>query len=127
MTPTRRRLLPVLALLLVLGACMGKDEQALEQELSRDHGPAVLGFPTEDHKTLRVVFPSSPVVERADSARRTFARKVAAHVRDRYPGYKALDKVIIAFPTRKEMAAVAVEHVAASYTFTRAELDAPTP
>jgi len=128
MTPTCRRLRrPLLALLLVLGACMGKDEQALTQELSKVHGPAFVTRDTSGVPTLRVTFLASPFAERGDAERQPTARKVAGFVRDHYPRYKAFDRVVVEFPTKKELAADSLGHIAASDTFTRTELDAPTP
>jgi hypothetical protein len=71
------------------------------------------------------MFPGTAFAERADGERRRTARKVGEYVRDHYPRYKALDKVIVELVSKKEMAADTLKHVAASYTFTRAELGPP--
>jgi hypothetical protein len=125
MTPTRRRLrLPVLALVLAcLPAC--RDKEGLGNALGEMYGPAIVSFPTTDSTTLRVTFIESPFAGRADAERRGTARKVGEYVRDHYSRYKALDKVTIDFLSKKEMAADTLKHVAASYTFTRAELGPP--
>ena len=121
----RRRLwLPVLALVLVVPACM--DTRQLDDDLTRDYGPVEIHHPTSDQRVLRVTFLSSPFAERGDAERRVTARKVAEYVRDHYPRYKALDKVSVEFMTRKETEAGG-KHVAATYSFVRRELDAPPP
>ena len=128
MTPSRSRpWLLVLALALVVPACM--DTRQLDDELTRDYGPVYIHHPTADQRTLRVTFPSSPFAGRGDAERRTTARKVAERVRDHYPRYKALDKVIVGFQSKKETAADTLyqDVAAASYTFTRAELGPPAP
>ena len=129
MTPTCRRLrLPVLALSLVLGACRDKsEERTLETELSKVYGSAFATLDTTGVPTLRVTFLSSPFAEWSAAERRPTARKVAGVVRDRYPRYKALDRVVVDFPTKKELAADTLGHIAASDTFTRAELGPPRP
>jgi len=122
----RRRLwLPVLALALVVPAC--KDTGQLDHDLSRDYGPVDIHHPTSDQSVLRVTFLSSPFAERGDAERRVTARKVAEYVRDHYPPYKSLSKVMVGFQTKKETAADTLYQVtaAASYTFTRAELGPP--
>jgi hypothetical protein len=124
----RRRLwLPVLALALVVPACM--DTRQLDDDLTRDYGPVDINYPTSDQRVLRVTFLSSPFAERGDAERRVTARKVAEYVRDHYPRYKALDKVRVGFQTKKETAADTLYQAtaAASYTFTRAELGPPGP
>ncbi len=122
----RRLRLPVLALLLVLGAC-GGDERSLEQALGKVYGEVFATFDTGDQRTLRVTFLSSPFAERPDAERRVTARKVAEYVRDHYLPYKGLDKVAVEFMSKKEMAADSLRHAAAGYTFTRAELGPPRP
>jgi hypothetical protein len=127
MTPTRRRFcLPVLALVLALGACKG-EEHRLERGLSEVYGEAFVSFPTTDSTTLLVMFPGTAFAGRADAERRGTARKVGEYVRDHYPRYKVLNKVIVEFVSKKEMAADTLKHVAARYTFTRAELGPPPP
>lgn len=127
MTPSLRRIwLPLLVLALVVPACR-KDDGGFSEALNDRYGPAFVGSTTADATTLEVTFLASPFAERADAERRAAARKVAEYVRDHYPGYKALDKVIIAFPTKKELSADKLSHIAGRYTFTRAELEAPAP
>jgi len=127
MTSSRRRSwLPLLVLALVVPACR-KDDGGFTDGLNDIYGPAFVGSPTVDATALEVTFLESPFAEQADAERRVEARKVAEYVRDHYPRYKTLDKVIIAFPTKKELAAGKLSHIAAQYTFTRAELGPPAP
>jgi hypothetical protein len=122
----RRAHLPVLFLLLtlVLGGC-GVDAR-LEKELTPIYG-AVIVSRTEEAHDVWVSFLNSPFAERADADRRKTARKVAEHVRDHDPSFKTMDKVIVGFMTRKETETSAFRRIAASYTFTRAELGPPRP
>jgi hypothetical protein len=124
MMPIGRRLhLPVLALLLASAAACR--DGGLESALSERYGPAIVDFAPASSRDLRVTFLDSPFAERVDAERRKTARKVAEYVRDHYLGYKGLDKVTVLFATRKET--LAMKHIAASYTFTRAELGSPPP
>ena len=122
-----RLLYLVLALFstVLLGACI--DDGGLAAALSKDYGRARVRYGTGDQSALVVTFPTSPFAERADAERRRTALKVAEYVRDHYPRYKGLDKVVVEFMTKKEVAADTLQHVAATYTFTRAELDSSTP
>lgn len=115
--------LSLLALVLALGACM--ETRALEDALSKQYGEAVVGFANEDRTALEVTFLASPFVGRPDADRRMTARKAAEYVRDHYQRYKALDKVMVRFTSRKEFLAVSPKDIAASYTFTRADLGPP--
>jgi hypothetical protein len=127
MTPIRRRLrLPLLALLLALGACM-REEPRLERELGKVYGEAFVGFATSDSTTMVVTFLGSPFAERADADRRVTARKIGGFVRDHYSRYKTLDKIVVEFVSKKEIAADTLKHVAARYAFSRAELGRPQP
>jgi|1186.fasta_scaffold59847_2 hypothetical protein len=127
MMPSRRRFwLPLLVSVLVVPACR-KDDGGFTEALNDTYGPAFVGSATTDATALEVTFLESPFAEQADAERRAAARKVAGYVRDHYPRYKALDKVIIAFPTKKELAAGKLSHVAGTYTFTHTELEAPAP
>jgi hypothetical protein len=115
----RRLRLPVLVLVLALGAC--GEEGRLADALGKDYGPAVVTFATPDSTHLQVVFFDSPFADRPEPERAGTARKVAEYVRDHYPRYKALDKVTVAFMTRKEGEAGG-KQAAARHTFSRAEL-----
>jgi hypothetical protein len=119
----RRIHLPLLVL--VLAAC--GDEGRLADALGKDYGPAIVSYLAADSTHLVVSFLSSPFADRADSARRVTARKVAGYVRDHYPRFKALDQVTVEFMTRKESEAAINKRVAASYTFTTAELSGAGP
>ena len=122
MTPIRRRFrLPVLALVLALGACTG-EEHRLERELSEVYGGTVVGFTTRDSTTMVVTVFASQLADAPDADRRVTARKIGGFVRDHYARYKALDKVIVELVSKKDRT---LKHVAASYTFTRAELGPP--
>jgi hypothetical protein len=122
MSPTRRRLcLPVLALVLALSACRG-EEHRLKRELSEVYGDAVVSFTTRDSTTMVVTVFASPFADRPDADRRVSARKIGGFVRDHYARYKALDKVVVELVSKKDKT---LKHVAASYTFTRAELGPP--
>lgn len=79
---------------------------------------------TADSTHLRDSFFNSPLAERPDSARAGTARKVAEYVRDRYPRYKALDKVTVGFMSAKETRPGA-KNVAARYRFSHLELGDP--
>jgi hypothetical protein len=105
------------------------DTRQLDDDLTRDYGPVEIHYPTSDQSVLRVTFLSSPFAERGDAERRVTARKVAEYVRDHYPQYKSLNKVMVGFQTKKETAADSLYQAtaAASYTFTCAELDSPGP
>jgi hypothetical protein len=122
----RRFWLPLLVLAFVIPACR-KDDGGFAEALSDTYGPAFVGSPTVDATALQVTFLESPFAERGDAERQATARKVAEYVRDHYPQYKTLDKVIIEFPTKKELAAAKLTHVAGRYTFTTAELGPPAP
>jgi hypothetical protein len=127
MTPSRRRFwLPLLVSVLVVPACR-KDDGGFTEALNDTYGPAFVGSTTADATALQVTFLESPFAERADAERQAAARKVAEYVRDHYAQYKTLDKVIIAFPTKKELAADKLPHIAGRYTFTRTELGPPAP
>jgi hypothetical protein len=76
---------------------------------------------------MRVTFLGPPFAELGAAERRVTARKVAEVVRDHYPRYKALGRVVVDFPTKKELAADTLGHIAASDTFTRVELGPPCP
>jgi hypothetical protein len=122
MPPTRRRFrLPVLALVLALSACVG-EEHRLERELSEVYGDAVVGFTTLDSTTMVVTVFAPPFADRPDADRRVTARKIGGFVRDHYARYKALVKVVVELVLKKDKT---LKHVAASYTFTRAELGPP--
>jgi hypothetical protein len=127
MTPSRRRFwVPLVVLALVVPACR-KDDGGFTEALNDSYGPAFVGSPTADATALQVLFLASPFAERGDAERQATARKVAEYVRDHYPQYKALDKVIIEFPTKKELAAGKPSHIAGRYTFTTVELGSPAP
>ena len=117
--------LPVLALALAVPACM--DTRQLDDDLTRDYGPVDIHCATSDQRVLRVTFLSSPFADRGDAERRMTARKVAEYVRDHYPRYKSLNKVMVGFQTKKETAADTLyqARAAVSYSFTRAELGPP--
>ena len=125
MTQTRCRLrLPVLALLLAsVPAC--RDKGGFENALGEMYGPAIVGIAPASSGVLQVTFLDSPFAERTDAERRGTARKVGEYVRDHYPRYKAIDKVVVEFVSKKEMVADTPKQVAARYTFTRAELGPP--
>ena len=127
MTPSCRRFwFALLVLALVVPACR-KEDGGFSEALNNTYGPAFVGSTTADATALEVTFLEPAFAQRADAERRATARKVAEYVRDHYPRYKMLDKVIIAFPTKKELAAEKLPHVAGTYTFTRAELGPPAP
>jgi hypothetical protein len=117
----RRLSLPLLALaaLAFAAACGTAD---LETSLSDTYGKCLVHPMGSD---LVVTFLSSPFAERAEEARERTARKVAEHVRDHYPPYKGLDKVIVEFQTPKETAAASLAPAAARYVYTRADLEPP--
>jgi hypothetical protein len=127
MTSSRPRFwVSLLVLALVVPACR-KDDGGFTEALNDTYGPAFVGSATADATALEVTFLESPFADHADAERRVEARKVAEYVRDNYPQYKTLNKVIIAFPTKKELAAEKLSDIAARYTFTRAELGPPAP
>lgn len=115
----------LLALVLALPACRDEGRSQLEYELSERYGMVIVGASDSLANDMVVMFPSSPFADRTDAERRGTARKVAEYVRDHYPAYKGIDKVTVAFLTKKETVVDTLKHVAASYTFTRAELDSP--
>jgi len=114
-------------LLLALPACRDEGRGQLENELNARYGMVIVGASDSLANDLVVMFPSSPFADRTDAERRGTARKVAEYVRDHYPNYKGIDKVTVAFLTKKETVDDTLKHVAASYTFTRAELGSPQP
>jgi hypothetical protein len=117
-----RHILLLPALVLALAGC--GDNGRLADELGKTYGIANVTYETADSTRLRVSFFNSPFAERPDSARAGTARKVAEHVRDHFPRYKALDKVTVEFLTRKETEAGG-KNVAARYSFSRAALGDP--
>ena len=117
--------LGLFALVLTLAACRDEGRSQLEHELGERYGMVIVGASDSLANDMVVMFPSSPFADRVDAERRGTARKVAEYVRDHYPA-KGIDKVTVAFLTKKEMSAdTLLKHVAASYTFTRAELGSP--
>ena len=125
-TGRRRLRLGLVALAFAVAACRDEGRSQLEHELSERYGLVIVGASDSLANDMVVMFPSSPFADRTDAERRGTARKVAEYVRDHYPAYKGIDKVTVAFLTKKEMAAdTLLKHVAASYTFTRVELGSP--
>ena len=126
-TGRRRLRLGLVALAFAVAACRDEGRSQLEHELSERYGMVIVGASDSLANDMVVMFPSSPFADRPDAERRGTARKVAEYERDHDPAYKGIDKVTVAFLTKKETVVDTLKHVAASYTFTRAELAASGP
>lgn len=117
-----RRMGLLAATLLLATACK---QTEVEHELSERYGDCFISRDSTGHH-YSVLFTDVAFAERPEADRARIARKVAEFVRDNEPLYKGVQDVKVEFPTKKELADVNLKRVAATYTFTRAELGDPT-
>jgi hypothetical protein len=107
MTALPRSALPfALAAVLAAGCKESQEDADFRRQLAAELRAPEVRLLTENGATLVVTLVNPPPDVGADDARRQTCRRVAEFVRDHYRGYRYLQRVRVAFATRREGSSV---------------------
>lgn len=104
-----------------------RDLLELQQDIATHFSTPALSIDTQNGSVLTVTFQNAAVADAPEEQREEFARRVAEYVRDYYPGYGNLSRVVVTFSNVSSTGPVTVTRGVGGDSYSTFDLGEPSP